>query len=429
MFILISCSGAPNDTSIIEDPTDPLILKDRIDPLVKIIKDQSALLDAELTASPMSSPYDIFKKYLAQVKAGDSLTFLIYLFSDLKHHYSCLQTFLATNPDGQHSSEISLMHLILMEYCQNCKRFYSESPREFLLTVRLERNFELAYLFLFYILVKTDVSFDILKKPLDLILEYNDPVKSFKCLKYEISECYGLIAKKVLHTPFQYTDQTQKTDTGDLNSYSCIVDWKERQGILDEIVNSLKDLSEMAKEMGGRNKFRWGKIAKYEFIIKEFQVESKGPSFGHCEQIFRQLQNQINRADLNEAISPITKRLLTLFKIYCIHLYRWQFIDPSLFPVRMLAIISHQKFTKEELIKLFKLSIDELLQESIKSLELFQIKEIISKITNLETNFIPAKSHDLSFRRVIWNHLINLEDVLTPFGKWIVKVYLALTKY
>jgi hypothetical protein len=94
----------------------------------------------------------------------------------------------------------------------------------------------------------------------------------------------------------------------------------------------------------------------------------------------------------------------------------------------MLAIISHQYLKKKRLFELFKLPIGELLQEAIKSLELVQIEAIRSKVKKLEANFILAKSQDLSFRRAFWHNLINLDDVLTPFGKWIVKVYLTLSK-
>jgi hypothetical protein len=383
---------------------------------------------ANLRISPLDLAVDLFslkyqlsKFYTQVVLAKGYLPLFISVFSSLKYHYSCFLNFLAENPDGQHSSEISQMHSILLQVYLNCQHFFTKTRKEFMLAVRLEKNFELAYLFLYYAIIKIDLSFENLKESLDLILDYNDPVNRFKGLKYDISMCYGLIAKEILHNPLQSKDQTHKADSKDLNT---IGEWEDRKEILAEIIYSLKDLSEMAKEIEGENKFLWGKIAKYEFIIKEFQVDS----LEHFKYIFRQLQSQVNREDSYENISPITRKLLALFKVYYQNLYRWQFTNPFLIPKSMLAIISHQNLKKRKIFELLKLPIDKRLQEAIKLLELTCIKTIISRVKNLETNFIPAKSHDLSFKRELWHNLMNLDDVLTPVGKWIVNIYLVLSR-
>jgi hypothetical protein len=324
------------------------------------------------------------------------------------------------------------MHLILLGYHRNCQIFFIKSPKEYLLAVRLKKNFEVAYLYLLYALFKSDCSFDNLKKPLDLILKYNDPIKGFKELKYDISACYKLIAEETLHRPYQSTDQAQPADTSDINIMpdnlnTCFDDWKERQEILAEIVYSLKDLSEKVKEMEGRHKFL-GKIAKYETIISGFQVDSNGPSFDHFVQIFNDLQRHIEPTDLYEGISPNTEKLLALFEEYYINLYKWQFTDPSSFPKPMLAIISHQNLNKIKIFKLLKLPIGDLLQKAVKSLEQIKIENASSMIKNLETNFISTNSHDLSFILELCRNFENLESDLTPLGKWIYKVYLTLSK-
>jgi hypothetical protein len=388
-------------------------------------------LDLSINSSSLKYELDKFATQLASAK--DRLPYFLGLFSSLKYNYSSFQNYLVRNPDGQNSTEISLMHSILLEYYRNCQHFFTNSSKEYLLRIRLEGNFALAYLFLVFALRKTDLSFNNLKRPLDLILGYNDPIKCFMDQPLLISAKYGLLAKEILQRPYKSKDQTQNTNSIDLsttpeNSYSCIVDWKERKEILAEIVNSFKDLSEMTKEIEGKNKFLWGKIEKYEFIIREFQVDNNGPSMDHCVQIFHQLQRQVKQKDFYGDITPITKKLHSLFKVYYQNLYEWQFINPILCPRPMLAIISHQDLNKRKIFKLLKLPIRELVQEAVKSLEEVQIEDIISRIKNLESNFILAKSHDLTFRREVWHNLINREDVLTPFGKWIVKVYLALSR-
>jgi hypothetical protein len=202
-----------------------------------------------------------------------------------------------------------------------------------------------------------------------------------------------------------------------------------RRKLIAVILLTLADLSKMGGNLKVIDELIREKIEKYEFIIKKFQVDSKGPSFDHLLYTFNLLQSQINQTDSYKHISPDTKNLLTVFKIYHQNLFKWQFIDPSLFPKPVLAIISHQNLTKKKIFELIQLPNEELLQLAVKSLELVQIEDLISRVKNEELNFIPEKSDYLSFKQELCHYLINLKDVLTPNEDWIVRVYLELLKY
>jgi hypothetical protein len=379
------------------------------------VKVYLTLSSMDLSIDLPSLKYLLDKCYTQFVNAPYSVSYFNFSFSTLKHFFSCFQTFLARNPDGQHSNEITQMHSILLSYYNCCRNHFSDSPLEFLREIRRNKGYELAYLFSYYAADQDDQSFDYLKKPLEEILKCNE-ANSLRMLAYRIFTFYKLIAEQILLKPFRsFTDQT---------SY-FIAEWKMRKRFISEIIYTLTDLSKLSGNPKVDELIK-EKIKEYEFIKREFQVNGEGPSIKHSVQIFRQLQSKINQGNSYEKISPNTKNLLTVFEIYYQNLCKWQFTDPSLFPKSMLAIISHQNLTKKKIFELFKVPIEERLQKAVKSLELVQIEGISSRVKSLGTNFISVESSDLSFRLELCHYLVNLKDVLTPSEDWNVKVYLAL---
>jgi hypothetical protein len=361
------------------------------------LKDQLKVFHNEFTAAPKN---------------------FIDFFPNLKRLYSCCRTLLKTNP---RSKEISQMSLIMYDYCINCQKCFTESSLDCLRSVREYRNFELIYLFSYYLtVIKDKFSFKTLSHPLEVIRRYNKTNWCFTEHKYHIVTHYGSIFRRILGKPFVAPqEQANLSDDSKAPSqtrYDTGLDWKERKKILNEVIYTLMDLN--VKNPCGVT----FKIEKYEFVKREFQIDNNEPNFDHSVQIFHQLQRQISQS------GKINYKLLALFRIYYIHLGTWQMIDPILFPKQMLAIISHQNLRRKKMIKLFKLPIKDIFQRAVKSLEEGQIKDLNSKVCNLDTNFIPAKSHGKSFGRELWHNLMNLEKVLTPFEQWIVKVYLVLSK-
>jgi hypothetical protein len=373
-------------------------------------------------------------KYQLETVATDlsdapySIDNLIDFFPTLKHLYSCFLTQIVRNTEIQNYDKvISQMHSILFEYCMNCQNCYTQSPLAFLRAVRVYRNAELTYLFLFYVTIRYDYCFKNLKKPIEKILKCKNENICFKETNIDITIYYGYIATEILCKPFVAYFQGQiSPKTGPPTQYITIIDWEERKKILMEIIFSLKDLLKIATNQGSSYLFMERKIEKYEFITMEFQVDSMGPSLDHSLYIFHKLQSQIDQTDSYEDISPDTKKLLSLFKVYYQNLIRWQFTDPILFPKPMLAIISIDLLGEKEIFNLFKLPVDARLKRAVELLENYQIMDLTFLAKLQKTTFQTTKPPKLIVRLTNLHNLLNLKNVFTPQGEWIVKCYLAL---
>jgi hypothetical protein len=389
--------------------------------------DQLTLIKAELDASPPLFPS------------------LIKLFFTLKNFYKRFDlVLLDSDSDSEEPLNFPGLYSIMSKYYAIVLSFYNNSPLESLRAVRLYGNFEFACLFTEYILNDGDsISFSDLKYPFCTILKYKEMKKKFKTHKFNILNNYERIRMRILLEPFKASPQTQTNNTEDSkvtiqnDSYNAFLDWEERMKILEETTLSIKSLNIFARHLSVD--VSWflikikRKVDKHEFVVKNFQVDSRGPSLGHFVSIFYQLQSLVQDFKFYKDLPLSTKKLFSLFSIYRYHFIEEQLTNPLLFPKKMLAIVSHENCSKENIFTLLKLPINVVLKKVAKSMRRCQIYDIVQddlgelilEIYEINVkNQAPYDNFDLG--KGLWHNLLNLQNTLSARKRRIVKSYLAL---
>jgi hypothetical protein len=378
---------------------------------------------------------------------------LIKLFSTLKYFHSrfeCFEFLSHVNESDSDSveepSHLSKLRSVMAKYHTCIVSFYTNSPHESLKAVRLYGDFEFAFLFTRYIRNKLCMMNDsdspcltAMQDPFYRILKCKD-MKKFKNRNFSILGEYEGIARIILDGPFgaesQGLPETPKDPKANNDgSRDAVIDWEERKKILEEIILSIRSLNIFARHLTADmsnflNRVKC-KIVKLEFIVKNFQVDSQGPNVNHFISLFYQLQGLVQNVKRYEQLSPKTRKLLSLFKIYWYHLIRNQMTDPLLFPKKVLALVSRSRNMRQRRIfKFLQLPTNVSLKKSVQYLREEDIFNIlwkkegqISQIHKVETN---SDGDILDLGRGVWNNLLTHRDIIIPYEQWVIKTYLIL---
>jgi hypothetical protein len=397
-----------------------------------LLEDQLAVIESEMEARQPSFPI------------------LIKLFFTLKYFYKRFDCFESSCHHGSESDSdeelayLSRLRFVLLTFHSWVVNFYTNSPLESLKAVRIYGNFEFAYLFSRYIVIRSKPSnLPVLQAPFYNILHYKEMTEKFKKRKFNILENYERIAKDIHKEPFstlsrpllELTKDSEMTTQNGL--FDAVIEWEERKKILEEIILSIRSLNKFARhltaDMSGFLIRVKSKTKKFEFVLKHFQVDSQGPSLSHFISLFYQIQNQVQNVKFYYDLPLTTRNLITLFKIYWHQLIQNQMTDPFLFPRKMLALVSQTNNRwHERLFNFFKFSTIKLTKKSVYSLQnddihviLFEEKrkEAISELYRLKVN---SEDNILDLDRGLWSNLLLHKDILTPYNEWIVKTYLIL---
>jgi hypothetical protein len=301
------------------------------------------------------------------------------------------------------------------------ENFYKQSPMECLRHFRFCASFEYSYFFTSLIVQPCAENF------YKTFSYYGNSTAAWKNLKSNLLNNYSLIIGDILHRPFKSPEKliseegTKESIEVKEVDFDAAADWEERKEILKELILGLKSLRNMALAQGnsGFHKEVCGKIAKIEYLIRNFQVEKKGPSHNHFLMIFHDLQ-RLNEEEeyISDEFPQKTKFLLTIFKLYSAHLSNHQLSDPSLFPKSMLGM-SCRHF-RDDIFNLSKSLPQEVWQSTISFLQKSQILWIYRKYKR----FLPV--NDIGPGIGLLYNILNLgEDILNPQDEWIIRVYLA----
>jgi hypothetical protein len=377
--------------------------------------------------------------------ARSTFPILIRLFYSLKlfykrFEYILLESYSDSEADvPPHSVKL---YSVLSKYFTLIVCFYNNSPLESLRSVRLYGNFEFAFLFIFYIKFKrASPHLSTLENPFQKILLYKKMRDRFGKYKFPILDFYYSTSKDILNEPFGMPSQVQQDKPEDQKmatqtiSYDPVHDWEEKRQILEEIILSIQSLKIFARHLTvDVSDFLTSinnKTEKFKFVLKNFLVDSQGPSFAHFLSIFHQIQNIVQNAYLYRELPTTTKKLLFLFDIYRHHFVGNPLIDPRHFPKRMLAITAHPYLWKLKIFKFFTLQTTDLVQKSVKSLRKGKVSnffkgkrgKLIAEICNIETNSQDAV---LNISKGLWLNLLDHREILSPRKRWYLEAYLAL---
>jgi hypothetical protein len=370
---------------------------------------------------------------------------LIKPFFSLKSFYTRFESLLSeidTDLDDDEPPFWLIVKAVLLKYFTLVVCFYNNSPLESLKAVRLYGNFEFIYLFSYYIRFKENAPiYSVLEGPFKKILIYRKMTGKFLKWEFNIQFNYGRIVKKILDEPFRISLQAQQVDSQGPKvaiqncSYDAALDWEERKKILEEIILSLNSLNILSRhltvDMSEYLVIVKNKIETFEFVLKNFLVDSQGPSLGHFLSIFYQLQNLVQGFDLYKYLPRTTKNLIFLFNLYRQHLIENQLTNHRLFPKKLLAIVSSPDLWKKKIFKLFTQPTKEIAQKSVKNLQkgaifrIFQSKRIklIAELCKIEVNS-PLALEDIG--KGLWFNLLVHKEILSPRKHWWLETYLEL---
>jgi hypothetical protein len=395
---------------------------------------------ASCTVLPLSILFQFNDQLsLIEVELEDAQPFfstLIKLFFSFKSLYKHFESkFVKLNQEIKEFNNLKL-ESVLSRYHTLIISFYTSSPLESLRAVRLYSNFEFAYLFIRYIRRNYYCSLSDFEYPVRQILRGLNP--KFRNRNANIFKEYAGSVKRIMKKSFKELelaqpckDKVSKLATQN-SSYNVDLDWEERREILREIILIIKSLNIFSRHLSTDVSDFFvkikGKVEKYEFAVKNFQVDSQGPSLSHFLSIFYRLQRQFQNVKFYEDLPSNAKKLLFLFKIYWHHLIRNQLTDPQLFPKKILALVSHIDRGNRKIFEHLKPTID--LRKTVASLRKRQLFVIfndetgdrISEICKIETN----SQAEFDLGKGVWHNLLNYKDILAPGDEWLIKVYLAL---
>jgi hypothetical protein len=241
--------------------------------------------------------------------------------------------------------------------------------------------------------------------------------------------------RKVLFKPFglcenhfeRYSKQTIIPDC----VYDASADWKQRKKVVKELLRGTRRLLRSVRysKDGNLIKRMTNEIIGYEFIIKNFQVDSDGPihsQFFSLNAWLLRLFNKGERALSEEEMYLIKKKLLPLYRVYAVHIFKNQRSDPASFPLQMLAIGSIWSFnryiTKKTIIEFFKLSEKDLLSRVIEGLQESKLWVMLGDEEKIFLEEDPTKT----VIRGDLHHWLNRENASNSLREYAVKIYLFL---
>jgi hypothetical protein len=363
--------------------------------------------------------------------AESSLYKAIKLFPRLKEFFNYHQ-FLK---DYQYEEFFS----VLSRYYSIIRSHFTKSPIECLQTTRLYGNLEFTFLSTDYIKSNAEVSS--FKKLVEgyqkLKWGFHDAYVPKENIIYCTLANYRKIAQKILLDPFIPNPKTNSeivpnSKTSPKVPYNAGEDWEERRKIIEEIILSLKSLYKSEKyslrDVATDRRIK-RRIEEFQVILEKFQVDSNGPCIEHFVSTFYQLRFFVQNSKSYGDLPSIAKNLLSLFRIYCKHLEEYQFIDPSLFPKPMLAIVHRDDLYKSSFFWHFRLSNNRLIQNGIVYLRREQLSNIYER-----KRLLYSKNRKIVFSLSEWGstgnwlNLLNLPDILSLKEKWIINAYEVLLR-
>jgi hypothetical protein len=346
---------------------------------------------------------------------------LIHAFYSIKIYYENIKaSFLSLEAEDR--DVVSKWDLNLRRYCKIVRNFYAQFPISSLMILRVNGSLEILSFFIGVLTMKVDRPYYNTYDALFCKIQRYKEVNALEIFHNAILWRYWKIAKKLLYKPFM-PPQTQPDEIiipHPTNSYNAVLDWEARKEILQEIIHSLKwfyKLAEPKSVDGFLSKIK-RQIELYEYIIDNFQVDSKGFILGQFISVFYQIQ-RFSFGNFDD-LSLKTEIMILVFRIYSKHTREFQLTDPSQFPKAMLAIIPRRFLSNENIFALFNRGTDNLISQTIEVLERDQLLHIYNKVEELKLG---------KFENINWENLINLNDVLNSKEEWIVRVYITLKCY
>ena len=374
-------------------------------------------------------------KYLISELVGMNFseTNLIDSFYRLKGFYNKVQNLIGT-VKGENLKICTEFHSTLTKYYMVASKYYTESPTECIQFVRLYGNIEFIYFF-YSIISKSGIpAFHFTKEVLKKLNKPGNLNSKSKRLGPSIVENYENIAKGILYRSFKNSKRNNSFNIDNqCTSEDCngaVADWDTRKGALQEIILSLRGAYKFSMRLkdGRLSEKIKQDIACYQFLIKEFQIDSEGPKYDHFLYVFHNLRLLAQKMTYENCPQYTISNWIAIFRVHCWHLTDAQLTDLVGFSKFSLSLIACWPMENEQFFQLLKFSADE---ASLKALEyvkstLLSDASYHKRLTCLNKR-LGGSSHD-SFKSAsgLFSNLLNTEHRLKPWDRRIVQVILRL---